>query len=86
MSDGECLKLLFCCCEETLYKGKQLMRLAYGVRSLVHYHHGMEYGSAQEDMVLEKELKGLHPDLQAAEKERLTGSGMGFRNLKAHQL
>jgi hypothetical protein len=54
------------------------MVLAYGFRSLVRYHHGREHGSIQEDMVLEKELKSLHPDLQAAEKERLTGPGMGF--------
>jgi hypothetical protein len=44
-------------------KGKHLTELAHSFRGLVHYHHD----SMQADMVLEKELRALHPDPQAAE-------------------
>ena len=37
------------------------------VRGLVHYCHGEKHGSVQADMVLEKELRVLHLDPQAAE-------------------
>jgi hypothetical protein len=40
--------------------------LAYSFRGLVHYHHGRKHGSMQVDMVLEKELRVLCPDWQAA--------------------
>lgn len=37
-------------------------------RGLVRYHHGEEHGGTQAGMVLEKELRGLHLDQQAAER------------------
>ena len=42
------------------------MRLAYSF-SLVHYHHGGKHGSVQADIVLEKDLRVLHLELQATE-------------------
>jgi hypothetical protein len=45
--------------------------LAYSFRGLVHYHHGEKYGSVQADIGLEKELRVLHLDLNAA-KRRLS--------------
>ena len=36
-------------------------------RGLGHCHHGRKHGSMQADMVLEKEPRVLHLDLQAAE-------------------
>jgi hypothetical protein len=39
-------------------------------RGLVHYHHDREQGSTLPDMMLEKELRVLHLDLQAAGRER----------------
>jgi hypothetical protein len=50
---------------ENIYLG-----LAYTFRGLVHCH-GREHSSTQADMVLEKELRILHLDLQATGKERL---------------
>ena len=44
------------------------MGLAYSCRGSVHYH-AEKHGSMQADMVLEKELRVLHPDLQAAGSE-----------------
>jgi hypothetical protein len=41
-------------------------RLAYGVRSSVHCHHGEKHGSIQTDMVLEGVLRVLHLDPEAA--------------------
>jgi hypothetical protein len=43
------------------------MGLAYRFRGSVHYHHGGKHGSIQADVVLEKELRALHLDPQAAE-------------------
>lgn len=42
------------------------LELAYNFRVLVHYHHGGECVGMQADMVLEKELRVLHLDLQAS--------------------
>ena len=47
------------------------MGLPYRFRGLVYYQHGRKHGSTQADMVLEKELRILHLDLQATGKERL---------------
>jgi hypothetical protein len=41
--------------------------LPYTFRGSVHYHHGGKHGSMQLDMVLEKELRVLYLDPQAAE-------------------
>jgi hypothetical protein len=38
------------------------MGLAYSFRGLVHCHRGREHGCTRADMVLEKELRGLHSD------------------------
>jgi hypothetical protein len=53
------------------YKGKHLIGLSYSFKGLVYYHHG----GMQVDMVLEKEQRALHLDLQAAEGERLRHIG-----------
>jgi hypothetical protein len=49
------------------------LQLSHSFKCLVHYSHGGKLGGTQADMVLEKQLRILHPDLQAAE-----------RNHKAH--
>ena len=49
------------------YKGKHLLGMAYTYRSLVHYRHGEKHESIQADIVLEKELRVLYFDSQAAE-------------------
>jgi hypothetical protein len=41
--------------------------LAYNLGGLVHCLHGWKHGGMQADMVLSKELRVLHLDLQAAE-------------------
>jgi hypothetical protein len=40
--------------------------LAYKFRGLVCFHHGGKHDSFQADMVLRKELRVLHLDIQAA--------------------
>ena len=62
------------CCEETRdhgnpYKRKHFIGAGLQFRGLVHYHHGGKHGSIQADVVLEKELRVLHLDLKAAEKD-----------------
>jgi hypothetical protein len=47
------------------YKRRHFTGVVYSFRGLVHYHHGRKHGSMQADMVLEKELRVLHLDLQA---------------------
>ena len=51
----------------TLIKEDIPLGLAYSFRGLVHYLYGRKHGSLQADIVLEKELRVLHLDLQAAE-------------------
>ena len=51
------------------YKEKHLVGAGLQFRDLVLYHHGRENVCLQADMVLEKELRVLHPDQQAAESE-----------------
>jgi len=58
------------------YKEKYLA--GSGFKGLVHYHQGWKNGGTQADMVLEKELRVLHPDRQAAEKEDNTGQGLSI--------
>jgi len=48
----------------TLIKENISLGLAYSFRGSVHYHHGRKHGSVQADMVLEKELRVLYPNLQ----------------------
>jgi hypothetical protein len=60
------------CSHRNSYKGRYLIGAGLQFRGLVHYHHGRKHGSLQSDMVLEKELRVLHLDLQAAERERVT--------------
>jgi hypothetical protein len=38
-------------------------------RGLVHYHHGRKHGNMQKDIELEKELRVLYQDPQAAARE-----------------
>ena len=53
------------------YKGP-----AYKFKSVVHSQHDRKHGSAQADMVLEKELRVLHQ--QAAGREGDTGPGLSI--------
>jgi hypothetical protein len=50
----------------TLIKENISVELAYTFRGFIHYHHGEKPGVRQADMMLEKELRVLHLDLQAA--------------------
>jgi len=53
-----------------MYKGKHL-GLAYCFKGLVHYHD-RKCGNMQADMVVEKELRVLHLDPQAGERDCVT--------------
>jgi hypothetical protein len=59
------------------YKGKHLIGADLQLRSSVHYHHGGKCGSTQTDLVLEKELRVLHLDQQAAGYHH-TGRGLSI--------
>ena len=52
------------------------MALAYRFRSLVHYCHGGKHGSTRADVVLEKEMRVLYLDREAAGRESDTGPGL----------
>jgi hypothetical protein len=54
----------------TLIKENISLGLAYSFRCSVHYYHSRMHDSMQADMVMEKLLRVLHPDLKAAGKER----------------
>ena len=51
----------------TLVKENISLGLDYSFRALVHYHHGRKLDRVWADMVLERELRVLHLDQQAAE-------------------
>jgi hypothetical protein len=56
--------------------------LIYSFRGLAHYHHGGKHGSTfQANIALEKELRVLHLNLQAAEGN-YTGHNLSLRGLK----
>jgi hypothetical protein len=59
--------------------------MPYSFRGLVHYHHGRKNGNIQADMLMEKELRVLHPDQQAAEGKTMsdTGHSLSIGDLKA---
>ena len=59
------------------YKGKLSLGLAYSLRGSARYHHGGKHGSMQADLVLEKELRVLHLDLQTAEGDSNSALGGG---------
>ena len=48
------------------YKGNYFIGAVLQLRGLVHYQPGRKHGSVQADMVLEKELRALHLNPQAA--------------------
>ena len=54
------------------------MGLVYSFRGLVHYHHDGKHGGLQANIVLEKELRVLHLDLQAAGRERGAGPDLSI--------
>ena len=61
------------------------MGLTYSSGGLSHYRCARKNGGMQEDLVLEKELRVLHPDLQAAESETVSPwAGLSFWALKSH--
>jgi hypothetical protein len=51
----------------TLKKANISLGLVYKFRGSVHYRHGRKHDRVQADMVLGKELRVLHLDLQAVE-------------------
>ena len=57
------------------------MELAYSI--LVHYYHGGKHGSIEADIVLEKELRALHLDLQTGEKGCVTGHSFSRGDITA---
>jgi hypothetical protein len=59
------------CNKESRIKENIYLGLAYSFRDLIHYYHGGMHGSMQADMVLEKELRVLHPHRQQAERHTL---------------
>ena len=62
----------------TLLKESISLELAYRFQHLVHYHHGGKHGGVQAHMMLEKQLRVLHPDLQVAGIESATGPGLSI--------
>jgi hypothetical protein len=50
----------------TLIKKNVELGLAYSFRGFVYYHQGEKHANMQADMMLEKELRVLHLDSQAA--------------------
>jgi len=66
------------------YKKKHLIEAGLWFRGLVHRHHGREHGGTSADMVLGRELRGLHLDLQAAGTSGRHGAW--FRLLKPQSL
>ena len=52
--------------KETIYLG-----LAYSFRGLVHYHRVVNHGCTQTGMLLKKQLRVLHLDLQTAGRKSL---------------
>lgn len=53
----------------TFIKKNISLVMDYSFRSLVQYHHGAEHGGMQGDVVLKKELRVLHSDLQVTGSE-----------------
>jgi hypothetical protein len=51
---------------ETLIKENIKLKLVYSFRVFVHYNHDGKHGSMYAEMILEKELRVLRLDLQAA--------------------
>lgn len=60
---------------KTLIKESTLLGLELQFRGLVHCQDGRKHGNMQGDMVLEKGLRAVHLDSQAAGRERHTGRG-----------
>jgi hypothetical protein len=61
----------------TLIKESISLGLAYSFRGSVHYHHGLEYGSKQADLVQERELRRIY-NLIYREREREIGAWQGL--------
>jgi hypothetical protein len=55
------------------YKGNHLIGAGVQFQGSIHYQHDGEHGSRQADVILEKELRVLHLDPQAAEGDSDTG-------------
>jgi hypothetical protein len=51
------------------YKEQHLIEAVLKFRGLFHYCHSQKHGSMQTDMVLEGQLRVLHLDLQATQRE-----------------
>lgn len=62
----------------TLTEKNISLKLAYSLRSLVPYCHGRKHGNMQIDLMLEKELRALLLDQQAAGRVNETGPGLSI--------
>jgi hypothetical protein len=58
------------------YEGEHFWGLAYSFRCLVHYYHIGKHGGMQTEMVLERKLRVLHLDPQAAGKKNIDPLGL----------
>lgn len=54
------------------YKGRHLIRIGLQFSGLVQCHHGGKHGDIQADMVLKRQVRGLHPHWQAAGRDVLS--------------
>ena len=57
-------------------KGKCLIGAGFQFRGSAHYYHGWTHGITQAGVVLQKQLRALHPSWQAEESEN--GPGLGI--------
>ena len=62
----------------TLIKRNISLWLEYGFKGLMLWHHGRENGDMQVDMVLEKELRVLHPSPKISERTETLGFEWSF--------
>jgi uncharacterized membrane protein YgcG len=68
--------ILYTVTKATLIKESISLGLAYSFRGSVHYHHGLEYGSKQADLVQERELRRIY-NLIYRERGERGGEGRG---------
>lgn len=61
----------------SVHKEKHSIGAGFHLRGLAHCQQARKHGGMQTDIVLEKELGGLHQDPQATGRERVTGPDLG---------
>lgn len=63
---------------ETLIKESISLEQAYSFRDLVYYHHDRTHGSMEAGTGLEKQVSGMHLDLQITEGDCHTGCSLSI--------